>query len=539
MRLLRLLLAAVLLAILSPPTARAAEMVSNGGLEGGYPVTSGTCLDITVTYLIDSWTPGPGGVRWCRQVSGVTIAGERSVDLNRGTNSSISQTLAATTVGTPYVLSFVLDINDVTCGGTPTSGGLTVNVAGRSQAYTATTIPTTHLLGFAAASTSTTLEFKSTTSASCGPVIDSVSVVPLDCATDTHAVQAAAGATVTGTAGDDLICGSSGAETLDGGAGSDILVGLGGDDTLTGGADGDLLLGGDGKDIMAGDTGADQLFGGADAASDRMSGGISTGDTFDIAGTTPVADPGIDRVDYNADGRGAGVTVTMDNAANDGAAGENDNVSTEVESVTGTPYADVLTGDSVAGLAGDSHTNTFAGLASADTLTGNDGPDFLVGGAGGDQLLGGAGSDHVSYHLVGTNAGYNTFQSGKTLTRAVAVDLDASSDDGTCTGIIAATGCTTGVSEGDRVYQDIEYVYGGNGNDTINLKGYTGGVTGNPPATAGVVAFGYGGNDTLVGTTGNDFLEGGDGTTDIGCGKGGTDIFVTVESINPASCSTL
>ena len=54
--------------------------------------------------------------------------------------------------------------------------------------------------------------------------------------------------TITGTAGNDLILGSTGADTIDGLGGNDCILGGGGDDTITGGADGDICLGGPGND---------------------------------------------------------------------------------------------------------------------------------------------------------------------------------------------------------------------------------------------------------------------------------------------------
>lgn len=80
-----------------------------------------------------------------------------------------------------------------------------------------------------------------------------------------------------------------------------------GDDSIYGRGGGDVLLG------MAGD---DELDGGRGA--DGLSGG-----------------PGHDSVSYE----GAPVDVTLDGVANDGAAGENDNVLLDTEDVYGTESA--------------------------------------------------------------------------------------------------------------------------------------------------------------------------------------------------------
>lgn len=113
--------------------------------------------------------------------------------------------------------------------------------------------------------------------------------------------------------------------TLDGGAGDDTLVvaafvvepqtllGSAGKDSLSGGAGDDVLDGGVDNDVERGNGGADLFVQGAAAnGADSLYGG-----------------PGFDRVDYSA--RTGTVTVTFDNVADDGAAGEKDNVRSDVE----------------------------------------------------------------------------------------------------------------------------------------------------------------------------------------------------------------
>jgi Ca2+-binding RTX toxin-like protein len=69
-------------------------------------------------------------------------------------------------------------------------------------------------------------------------------------------------ATVVGTAGDD---------ELDGTDGADVIVGLGGEDELEGGRGDDRICGGDGDDELEGGRGSDQLFG--EAGEDELDGG--------------------------------------------------------------------------------------------------------------------------------------------------------------------------------------------------------------------------------------------------------------------------
>ncbi|MBE0533285.1 MAG: right-handed parallel beta-helix repeat-containing protein [Rhodospirillales bacterium] len=141
----------------------------------------------------------------------------------------------------------------------------------------------------------------------------------------------------TGNATDNYFYGGAGADTLSGGAGDDTLYGGAGDDTLIGG------------------TGADALSGGA----------------------------GIDTADYSASTAAVNVNLGT-GAAQSGGDAAGDTLS-GIENVTGSDYADILTGG-----AGD---NVLTGGAGNDTLSGGAGDDTLIGGAGDDTLTGGAGDD--------------------------------------------------------------------------------------------------------------------------------------------------
>lgn len=70
------------------------------------------------------------------------------------------------------------------------------------------------------------------------------------------------GATILGTAGNDLIFATSGADDIDTGGGDDIIFALGGDDTIHGGDGDDIIIGGDGSDRIFSGFGKDMLFGG-------------------------------------------------------------------------------------------------------------------------------------------------------------------------------------------------------------------------------------------------------------------------------------
>ncbi len=101
---------------------------------------------------------------------------------------------------------------------------------------------------------------------------------------------------IDGGSDDDTICGGSGADRLVGGSGRDILRGGSGDDHLDAGSDDDLLHGGDGDDVLDGgsdddllfgDAGIDRLFGGGDT--DRLDGGAGAPDRCDGQGGTDTA----------------------------------------------------------------------------------------------------------------------------------------------------------------------------------------------------------------------------------------------------------
>jgi Ca2+-binding RTX toxin-like protein len=161
--------------------------------------------------------------------------------------------------------------------------------------------------------------------------------------------------TVRGDSGDDSVRGGAGADTVDGGDGNDIVEGA--EPDLIGADGGDDLSGGAGKDLLLGEDGNDTLDGGA--GPDVMDGGDGT-----------------DTVSY--DGRAGKVTVTLDGRANDGQAGEGDNVMPDVENIVGGTVGDDLWGDN-----------------SANTVDGGTGEDYVNGNAGRDVLVGGNAPDLV------------------------------------------------------------------------------------------------------------------------------------------------
>ena len=244
----------------------------------------------------------------------------------------------------------------------------------------------------------------------------------------------------------------------------------------------------------------------AGSAAARTRAPIACGEAWAPTPSTSARTPGI-RASIASSTTANGATVTIDDRADDGAdrGAEGDNVGTGVESITGTDGDDTLTGVGA-------FNNTFAGGGGNDMLFAGEGDDFLAGGSGDDVMTGDEGSDRVTYRNAGT--GYST-RDGVTVTE------DGEANDG-------VPGERDDV--GGRV-GDVEYLYGGVGDDVLDLSGYGGGVGANPPAPDGVVVSGFDGNDTLTGTRGSDYLEGGNGDSDVLDCRGGEDIVVTGETL--------
>ena len=258
--------------------------------------------------------------------------------------------------------------------------------------------------------------------------------------------------TVNAGPGDDSI---NGLGTLNGDTGNDFIQ--------ANNSSGGTLNGGDGNDRLKSGDGAETMNGG----------------------------PGSDTVDYS---NSSNVTVTIDGNANDGQAGQNDNVGTTVENIIGTPGQDRLTGTS----SGSNVANGIIGGGGDDVINGNDGNDVFLsdrGPDGADVYNGGTGTDTVSY---------------EDRVDSLRVRLDGGANDG-------------GGGESDNVQTDIETVIGGYGDDFLAGQGAVVdnklvGGPGNDDLHGGS------GNDQLGGKSGNDIIDGGIGNDDITGEEGNDDI---------------
>lgn len=169
------------------------------------------------------------------------------------------------------------------------------------------------------------------------------------------------------------------------------INGSAGNDTINGGAGNERFVGGSGTDCLFGGDGDDYLWGADGAGSgDLLDGGNGTDCAFYDSTT--------------------GVTVSLDNAANDGISLEFDNVKTE--DVVGSAFNDTITGSGSANgingmdgndsIDGGSGNDTLNGVNDDDTVIGGPGNDSIFGGDGNDSLAGGSGADSL-YGNFGTD----------------------------------------------------------------------------------------------------------------------------------------
>jgi len=387
---------------------------------------------------------------------------------------------------------------------------------------------------------------------------------------------------VNGGAGKDTLADtrvlSLDSDTLDGGAGGDKLTG-----PIDGGPRLMTLIGGEGDDLLIrnrlltdamvlhagpGDDTLDAGAGGAFGPTDHGDAGDDTyvgspqerdffvadpgADTYNGGTRTPepgedVDDPehyqlfdATDQIRY--DDAVLPVVVTLDGRANDGAAGEADNVKTDVEKIVGGSAGDQITAgphpaeiDGGAGndrlvggnggdaLFGDSGSDLILGMAGDDTLddgddtremeqqpppaAGNDrldggpGRDFLATDRGADDLVGGAGYDSTEFVRIIPRA---PTAPPPSLPAPFVISLDDHANDG-----------QRGAGEGDNVHTDIEEVFTGAGDDVLA---------------------GSAGPDSLAGFDGNDRIDPGPGVDSVYAGRGNDSISLVDQTTDRVDC---
>jgi Ca2+-binding RTX toxin-like protein len=256
-----------------------------------------------------------------------------------------------------------------------------------------------------------------------------------------------------------------------GGAGNDGVFNMGGPLEFDGGSGADLL----------------EFPAFAGSAADEFSGG-----------------PGRDFVYYTV--RTAPQSISLDDVANDGAAGEHDNIHSDVEGVEG----------------GDGN-DTITGSPGADFLSGRGGNDTILG-LGGDDVLDGAGNGSCAHDDVDGGAGDDTLiLEGNTSAEGGSGDDRFSPGGGACTGPDTAAG-GSGVDTADfssASGYDIWVSLDDVADDGVDgLDDFGSDIENITAGGGGMVLIGNDGPNVLRGGYGDDLLDGGGGADTLVGGAG-------------------
>jgi Ca2+-binding RTX toxin-like protein len=360
---------------------------------------------------------------------------------------------------------------------------------------------------------------------------------------------------LTGSAFSDTLTGDLNANTIDGGAGNDLIQGGAGNDVLTGGAGTDTVTYaaataavtvnlatltaqntvGAGTDTISG---FENLTG--SAFNDTLTGDGNDNVIQGLAGNdVMVGGAGTDTLTYVA--ATAGVTVNLATATAQNTVGAGTDTISGFENLTGSAFADTLTGDGnnnlIDGGAGTAINDVMNGAGGTDTVT------YISATAGvtvslattTGQVTGGAGTDTITNFENLTGSAFNDTLTGDA--NANTIDGGAGNDiiqggagndvlvggAGTDTATYAAAASAVTVSLAITTAQNT----GGAGTDTIsgfeNLtgSGFNDTLTGD--ANANTISGGAG-NDIIAGRGGADVLDGGAGTdtVDYSAAAGGT-----------------
>lgn len=280
-------------------------------------------------------------------------------------------------------------------------------------------------------------------------------------------------------------------ETLAGGSGDDILVGRNGDDVLTGGAGADILVDGGGSDALTGGAGADVFVLRHDGLDDVILDFDPNMDRLDLSSWPFFYDANALTITPNANGaeilwRDERLVVRSDSGGALSAAQLRNAVMKTADrsmDLSGYDFPDDPggedpgggdTGGGDTGGGNDPETYDIEDTAGDDQITGTTAAETILIGAGDDVVHAGGGNDRVD-----GGSGRNR------------VYLDAGNDVFDDLGL-------SGTGDGDEVY-------GGAGNDCI--------TTGS-------------GTDTIDGGTGDDVIHAGDGNDDVTGGAGSDEVYL-------------
>ena len=327
---------------------------------------------------------------------------------------------------------------------------------------------------------------------------------------------------INGTAGNNILIGTSRGDTINGLAGNDSLYGRDGDDTLNGGAGNDRLYGDAGSDTLDGGIGNDRLYideldqvdGGAgrDTAFWRGAAGMNAVTVNSRSASVASGQQSLVRVEIVQGGRHRDIIRDLTNTGVEFYGGEGND---ELHGGAGADYLQGAEGnDDLYGHAGN---DLLRGYTGNDRLYGGNGDDRLYGDAGNDELRGGIGDDRL---YGGTGA--DILIGGAGDDRLYIDQHDTQIEGGAGTDVVfwrgsvganlAITGSSaTSVGTGQQRIVGVEAVAGGSLRDVIRDL-----------SNAGVEISGNGGNDEIRGGGGADRLFG-DAGNDVIHGGGGKD----------------
>ncbi|MEO1520905.1 MAG: spondin domain-containing protein [Cyanobacteria bacterium J06633_2] len=316
----------------------------------------------------------------------------------------------------------------------------------------------------------------------------------------------AAGNTLSGKGGDDVITGSGGTDIIDGGDGNDtndfstinaaaadpsiagVSVTLNADGTgtaqyIAGGVAGNPVIFEEftGIENITGTVNDDMIIA-TGAAANVINGGAGN-DVIAGAGGTDTLDGG-DGIDTNSF-QGIGAEVVADLATGSAAYMPNEVV---------TVFENFSNFENLAGSAND---DQLFGDGNANVLSGGDGNDLLVGRGGGDSLFGEAGND-----VLRAGGGNDITDGGEGIDTVDFTDINVNAADPSASGVTANLnlGSANYIAPSGAAIQDqlisIENLVGSENDDTLT------GDAGDNLLAGGA------GDDTLIGSAGDDVLRG-------------------------------
>ncbi len=203
------------------------------------------------------------------------------------------------------------------------------------------------------------------------------------------------------------------------------------------------ISGSNGNDTLTGGVGADSIDG--DNDNDTLSGGGGGADLLR-------GDGGLDTANYSD--RTDNLNISLDGVANDGAAGEKDNVQCE----------EVISGSGNDTLTGSSGDDFLSGGAGKDSINGEGGDDDIIGSTGQDILLGGDGDDLIqakNNDVDQVSGGGNTGAGEGDIASVDSIDIPALQQNAIAKA--KALAAIKPASDSDSSPSDLDTTYGTNG----------------------------------------------------------------------------